>query len=246
LVPTGVAGGSVGGARSHALGLTASPGLLFSLRFNKLNTQSNLKETVRAAEAEPSPRTTRVELRRYEILRSLGLVLQERGLAGITMDEIARKLGMTKGSLYYYFEDKDDLLYQCHLRCIPVSMKALRKSRSKTLPPDIRLRELLISHVRGITDEVYGAVILTDLESISPRRRRRIVALRDAFERGVRGMIREGIEQGIFRKVDIKLAGFAMLGAINWIPKWYDPRGRLSSVEIAEQFADFFVSALRA
>lgn len=211
-----------------------------------MDIQSNIRKSSRTSEAEPSPRANRVELRRYEILRSLGLVLQERGLAGITMEEIARKLGMTKGSLYYYFEDKDDLLYQCHLRCIPVSMKALRKSKSKTLPPDIRLRELLAAHVRGITDEVYGAVILTDLESISPPRRRRIVALRDAFERGVRDIIREGIEQGVFRKVDIKLAGFALLGAINWIPKWYDPRGRLSSVEIAEQFADFFVSALRA
>jgi len=53
-------------------------------------------------------------------------VLQERGIAGITMGEIAERLGMTKGTLYYYFEDKDDLLYQCHMRCLEVSLRALR------------------------------------------------------------------------------------------------------------------------
>ncbi|MBI2529192.1 MAG: TetR/AcrR family transcriptional regulator [Candidatus Rokubacteria bacterium] len=167
-------------------------------------------------------------------------------MAGTTMGQIAQRLGMTKGSLYYYFKDKDALLYQCHLRCIEVSLRALRKSRASRLPPDVRLREVLTSHIRGITEEIYGSVIITDLESISRARRRKIVAARDRFEGGVRDLIREGVTQGAFRKVDPKIAGFALLGAINWIGKWYRPEGPLSSVEVAEQFADFLVDGLRA
>src|SRR3990167_7498805 len=55
------------------------------------------------------------EDRSREIFRSLGLVLRERGVASLTMQEIARRLGITKGNLYYYFRDKQDLLYKCHL-----------------------------------------------------------------------------------------------------------------------------------
>jgi AcrR family transcriptional regulator len=190
------------------------------------------------------PRAARAELRRTEIFRSLGLVLQERGIAGISMGEIAQRLGMTKGSLYYYFKDKDDLLYQCHMRAMEVSLRALDDERLGTLPPETRLREVLVAHIRGITEEVYGAVVLTDLESLSPRRRRRYIAKRDAFERGVREIIEEGIRRGVFRKVDVKIAGFAILGAINWISKWYDPRGPLTSRELAERFAEFLVSGL--
>jgi hypothetical protein len=87
--------------------------------------------------------------------------------------------------------------------------------------------------------------MLTDLESTSDARRRRVVAMRDRFERGVRRLIKQGIEQGVFAKVDVKLAGFAILGAINWIPKWYDPRGPMPAAAIAEQFADLLVGALR-
>jgi AcrR family transcriptional regulator len=174
----------------------------------------------------------------------LGLVLQERGIAGISMGEIAHRLGMTKGSLYYYFKDKDDLLYQCHMRAMEVSLRALRDERLATLPPEARLREVLVAHIRGITEEVYGAVVLTDLESLSPGRRRRYIAKRDTFERGVRDIIEEGIRRGVFRKVDVKIAGFAILGGINWISKWYNPDGPLTSRELAERFAEFLVSGL--
>ncbi|MEX2147880.1 MAG: TetR/AcrR family transcriptional regulator [Candidatus Rokuibacteriota bacterium] len=191
-----------------------------------------------------SPQAARTELRRTEIFRSLGLVLQERGIGGITMGEIAERLGMTKGSLYYYFEDKDDLLYQCHMRAMEVSLRALAEP-AEGMSPDARLRRVLVTHTRGITEEVYGAVVLTDIESLSPARRRRYVAKRDRFERGVREIIAQGVRDKVFREVDPKLAGFVMLGAINWISKWYSPDGLWSSPEVAEQFADFLLAALR-
>ena len=184
--------------------------------------------------------------RRTEIFRSLGLVLRERGLGSLSMREIASRLGMTKGNLYYYFQDKQDLLYQCHVRCMRLSLAALREIGAGPDPPGVRLHRLLTRHIRAITDEVYGAVILTDLESLTPTQRRRYIAMRDRFERGVRALIRDGVAQGEFRKVDPRVAGFAMLGAINWIPKWYDPQGALSAAAIAEAFADLFIAALEA
>jgi hypothetical protein len=127
-----------------------------------------------------------------------------------------------------------------------VSLAVLRRERARRRPPGQRLRTILRQHIRAITDEVYVAVMLTDLESLTPLQRRRYVALRDRFERGVRALIREGVERGDFKKVDVRLAGFAILGAINWIPKWYHPRGELSSAEVGEAFADFLVDALEA
>ena len=182
--------------------------------------------------------------RSREIFRSLGLVLRERGVASLTMQEIAGRLGITKGNLYYYFRDKQDLLYRCHLACMKLSLRALEESRRSPKGPAERLRELLRRHIRAITDEVYGAVMLTDLESLAPAQRRPYIAMRDRFERGIRALIREGIERGEFREVDARLAGFAVLGAINWIPKWYSPNGSLSAAAIAEAFADFLVAAL--
>ena len=43
------------------------------------------------------------------------------------MEEIAAKLLMTKGSMYYYFKNKDDLLYQCHLMIMELCLEGIEK-----------------------------------------------------------------------------------------------------------------------
>ena len=187
-----------------------------------------------------------VDERKDEILRELGAAVRERGFGALTMKDVADRLGLVKGNLYYYFKNKQELLYHCHIKCMEVSLRALEEAERSRAAPSERLRTLLVRHIRGISDEAYGAVLLTDLESLTLAQRRKYVALRDRFERGVRALIKAGIARGEFRRQDPRIAGFALLGAINWIPKWYRPGGELSSQEIAEQFADFFLRSLYA
>ena len=88
-------------------------------------------------------------------------------------------------------------------------------------------------------------MLLTDLESLTPVQRKRYVAMRDRFEDGVRQLIRGGIADGAFASQNVDLAGITLLGAINWIPKWYRPDGPMSSVEIADRIADQLIRSLR-
>src|SRR5688572_29722683 len=160
------------------------------------------------------------------------------------MQDIADRLGLVKGNLYYYFKSKQDILFHCHVKCMQVSLEALEDVERADGSPAKRLRELLIRHVHAITEDPYGGVLLTDLETLSAAQRRRYVSMRDQFEQGVRRLIERGMRSGEFRACDPRLAGFAMLGAINWIPKWYRPEGELSAGEIAEGFADQFLRSL--
>lgn len=125
-------------------------------------------------------------------------------------------------------------------------MAALAATEKDNRDAADKLRTLLTLHIAGILEEAYGAVLLTDLEDLTPDHRRRYVALRDRFERGVRSIVREGIAAGSFRKVDPRVATFSILGAINWMPKWYRPDGAWSARDIARKFADFFVESLHA
>ena len=104
--------------------------------------------------------------------------------------------------------------------------------------------------ILDIQDKRRGNVLpprqVTDLEDLAPDHRRQYVALRDRFERGVRALVREGIGAGLFRKTDPKVAALSILGAINWMPKWYQPDGAWSAREIARKFADYFVQSLLA
>ena len=186
-----------------------------------------------------------VDERRDEILRSLAAVLRERRLSSLKMQDIADRLGLVKGNLYYYFKSKQDILYHCHVKCMQASLEALEDAERASGSAGTRLRELLKRHIHAIAEDPYGGVLLADLDSLTAAQRRRYVTMRDQFERGVRRLIEAGMRSGEFRAADARLAGFAILGAINWIPKWYRPEGELSAAEIADGFADQFLRSLK-
>ena len=98
-----------------------------------------------------------------------------------------------------------------------------------------------------VLDELHGTALVLDLEALSPAH------LQDRSSRGATGSIngmredarRKGIRIGAFAAADAKLLSFAMLGAVNWIPRWYNPDGPATSQEIAEKFADYLIAGLR-
>ena len=99
-------------------------------------------------------------------------------------------------------------------------------------------------HVRVMTDTLEGSPLAFEVTALSPERQKEIIGARDRYERALRRMIDRGIELGEFRFVDSKLATFAILGAINWIARWYRPEGSTKPEALGEQFADYLLEGL--
>ena len=182
--------------------------------------------------------------RRETILRSVGNVLRNSGLSSLTIQDIADELGMTKGNLYYYFKDKQDILYQCHMRCMDISLRALKQAMAADGAAGEKLRILLVGHIHGVLDDGFGSILQTDLESFWPDQRKQYVSKRDQLERGVRSLIEDGVRSGEFECDNVKLAGFSILGAINWIPKWYRPNGPLAGRRDRGRHGGIFLAGL--
>jgi AcrR family transcriptional regulator len=187
-----------------------------------------------------------IDMRRDAIMHGLNRVLRkQRQASSIRLQDVADHLGLVKGNIYYYFKNKEELIFHCHIKCVQESLAALERTKDTPGTPAERLRRLIVEHILILTEGQYGGVWLSDMDNMSPARRRHYIKLRDKFEAGVRGLIRQGIASGEFAKQDVSLAGFAMLGAINWIPKWYRPAGALGARAIAERYAALFINAFR-
>jgi AcrR family transcriptional regulator len=182
--------------------------------------------------------------RKEVILRSVANVLRNSRLSSLTIQDVADELGMTKGNLYYYFKDKQDILYQCHMRSMEISLRALEEATANGRTPTESLRILLSGHIRGILDDGFGGILQTDLNNFRADQRKTYVKKRDELERGVRSMIEDGIRLGEFENVNVKLTGFAILGAINWIPKWYRPTGAFAPEAIVDEMVAYFLRGL--
>jgi AcrR family transcriptional regulator len=181
---------------------------------------------------------------RLEILKSAAAAFRRRGYYGASVDEIASALHMTKGNLYYYFKDKEDILFACHEFALDLLLRMLKKVEDSSHPPQEKLRRVIVSFVHMMIDELRGTALTMDVQALSASRRQKVIAKRDRFDRGIRRIITAGIKVGVFRSADPKLATFALLGSLNWIPYWFDPAGEATSVEIGEEFAEQFISGL--
>ena len=191
-----------------------------------------------------SPRVrAKRERRRTEILRAALRAFRERGYHQTTLDDIAERLDVRKSALYHYFPDKESILYECHRESLGELGRIVAEARDLPSPRE-RLRHVIREHVRVMTDTLEGSPLAFEVTALSPARQGEVIAARDRYEREVRRLVEQGIREKDFRRVDAKVAAFAMLGAINWIARWYRPTGSLRAPQLGAAFAAHLVGGL--
>lgn len=179
------------------------------------------------------------------ILRTAARIFAERGYDKATLQQIADAVGIKKGSLYYYIEGKEDLLFRIADSTIESCIQRLEQATQGSLPPEKRLREAIMAHARVLAGDFERlCVFLHEQKALKADWRKKIVEKRDYYEHLFQEIIEEGIRQGRFRPMDARLATLALLGMCNWLYQWYHPEGRASVEEIGALFADLFLHGL--
>jgi AcrR family transcriptional regulator len=184
--------------------------------------------------------------RRLEILRAAGREFRTRGFAETGMRDIAEAAALSPANLYNYFKGKHEILFFCQDNSLDRMIVALEKGRRMKTSAAARVRHVIISHLRCLLDEVEGSAAHLLTTALPPRQQHYLLAKRDRYELGVRGLIAAGMRTGEFVSGDVALAARAMLGALNWSVQWFNPEGRLSSAEVAEGLADYLIRGLLA
>jgi AcrR family transcriptional regulator len=181
---------------------------------------------------------------RVDIMKSAAAAFRKLGYHGATVEQIAAALHMKKGNLYYYFRNKEEILFACHQYSLDRLLELLDEIDRTGAGAEDKLRRLIVAFVHTILDELHGTALLIDLEALSPAHLKTVIARRDQFDHGMRRVIEEGTASGVFGAGDPKLLSLAILGAVNWIPRWFKPEGPATSQEIADRFADYLLAGL--
>ena len=184
--------------------------------------------------------------RRLEILRAAGKQFRAAGFAETGMRDIAAAADLSPANLYNYFQGKHEILFFCQDVTLDRLLAALEQSRRSNANAAEKLRLVVVSHLCCVLDEVEGSAAHLLTTALPPRLQQRLVLKRDRYEEGVRHLIATGTRTGEFVPCDPALATRAILGALNWSVRWFNPDGRLTAAEIAEGFADYLIRGLLA
>lgn len=169
-----------------------------------------------------------------EEIRSAALELfYKRGFQASTLRSIAARVGIQVGSLYNHIGSKGELLFEI---MEGVMLDLLEDQSAAAATPDVvdRMRLLVEHHVTfhgRRSREVF--VGNSELRSLSPTQRTRIVTLRHDYEMVFRRELEEGINQGKFLPVDVQITSYGILALATSVSTFYSQRGRLSLEQIA-------------
>ncbi len=177
-----------------------------------------------------------------EILTVAARLFRSKGYRATTMDDIAGELNVTKPALYYYIENKHDLLYAICVSAIERLMEGVREIMSGPGESGEKLRRLIFWHVNMFSEHGdVTTVYLAEEGELQEDKRAFIRSLSREFESSYRELLQREIAEGRFRDLDVPMVVRGIAGMCNWLFGWYRPEGQASADDIAEVFYDLIV-----
>ena len=185
------------------------------------------------------------DAKREAVLETAAHLFLERGYHSTSLRELAALLKITKPALYYYFQNKEQILVECYRAGIASIEGLLDEGELDHGTGLERVEAYLRVYAMAIVSHDFGrCVAMLDDSELSPAARREVRTLKRRIDGTIREYIEKGIEDGSIDDCDPKLAAFAAAGAINWIGTWYRPDGGLSRESIATGFAELLTRGL--
>ena len=170
----------------------------------------------------------------------------QHGYAAVSMRQIAAEVGVQAGALYNYTPDKQSLLFSLMQRHMSELMEAWQGD------PAVEdalgeLERFVRFHIRfhmERPDAVFIAYM--ELRNLSDQNFAVIETMRRNYEDALEAVLKQGVEEGVFRIPDTKIATLAVIAMLNGVMTWYRTGGRLSLQEVETIYWDMVRKAVAA
>lgn len=185
----------------------------------------------------PDAAAKREQLRkrkRQAVLDAAVRAFNENGFSATSLEDVAKALSVTKPTIYHYFADKDEILFECVRLGSEGIREAITRAEAGGGSGLERLTAILLDYAAIIMRDFGRCVALTSDHEMSEASRLRFRTLKREIDDALRRVVEAGMADGSLRRGDPRLVTFTLTGALNWVSRWYDPAGSLTSEEVAQ------------
>jgi AcrR family transcriptional regulator len=188
---------------------------------------------------------TRWELQKDRMLRAAAQCFNEKGFSGTSLKDVSAILGLTDAALYYYVRNKEELVYLCYLRAGDVGRDAMDRAIADGGSGLAIIRHYLRYHLDAMTGDRGPIAIMSEIPSLKPDHRAEILDVSRRHSARFEELLERGIEDGSIRPCNVRMTGNAIMGALNWVPKWF--RGDATvAAEVVDEFPQILSAGLDA
>ncbi|WP_226666076.1 TetR/AcrR family transcriptional regulator [Metabacillus litoralis] len=183
-----------------------------------------------------------------EKIRELSIQLfATRGFKETSIQDIVDALNVTKGTFYYYFTSKEQLLMEIHLKYIDELLtKQEEIIKDNELSSKEKLYKIVYLLLHDIEKEGLSAkVFFREMRNLNEQHLAQIVPKRDQFRLNIQAVLDEGItKQEVREDLPTDIVTFSILGMTNWSYFWFDPNGRVTDREVSDVFIKVLLEGL--
>ena len=187
---------------------------------------------------------SRFEQQRDRMLRAAADCFNQKGYSGTSLKDVANRLGLTDPALYYYVRSKEELVYLCYLRAAEVGREAMQLAIDSGQDGLDKVLRYLRNHVDFMVGERGPIAIMSEVPSLNSEHRKEVLKLSRKHSAAFEALLEEGIADGSIAPCNVRMTGNAIMGAVNWIPKWYHGDAAVAE-QIIEEFPRILASGLR-
>jgi AcrR family transcriptional regulator len=204
---------------------------------------STTKRKRGGAASEKTPRRTN---RQAEVTEAASEIFWLKGYRAASIQDVADKVGVLKGSLYYYIDSKEDLLWRIIEDVHAQSSAILEESRALDVSPIERIRQFIVRHVEWYLNNLPEvSVFFREWRHLTGDRYEIARERRRGYEQVIRDLFLAARDAGdVSEELDIKYAARYVLAAVNAVPDWYRPSGRDPASKVAAAYADMTIGLL--
>lgn len=182
---------------------------------------------------------------RESLLRVAVTVFNERGYDGTSMDDLAKRLGISKSAIYHHVAGKSELLRLAADRALDGLFAAADEAAAVEGRAIDRLEHLVRASVAVLVERQPFVTLLLRVRG-NTAVEKRALARRREFDRLVAGLVAQAEADGDIRPdIDPAIAARLLFGLVNSLIEWYRPRGGASGEEIADALCKVAFGGLR-
>ena len=187
---------------------------------------------------------TRFEIQRHRILKAAATCFNEKGFSGTSLKDVSHHLGLTDAALYYYVKNKEELVYQCYLRAAELGRDAMDQGRKDGANGFDQAFLYIRYHVEIMVGDQGPVAIMSEIPSLKRSHRNEILQVSRQHSAGFEQLLARGIDDGSITPCDVRMTGNAIMGSINWIPKWFHGKAS-AATQIRSEFPEILMRGLR-
>jgi len=179
--------------------------------------------------------------RKQKIIDTAIDLFHRKGYRATTLDDVSKKLSISKAALYHYVSSKGNLLSIIYIQAIENFFRETYKISELDISPVEKLRLIIRGHVKNIITKNLPmfAVFFSEENQLHDKDLEKIRKEKKKYNQIIEKIIKDGISKGLIWTADPKLHSYAIIGMCNWIYQWYVPGySSYSSDEVADHFVD--------